>query len=307
MPVCRYVPGRNLPGSPPLGLLKYRGLTLQGRETAGEDMRVGFYQFAPVFGDAAGNVARVREGLAAMDAGLIVLPELVNTGYQFVSQAEARELAEPIPGGPTCEALADLAREHRTCIVAGLAERDGEKTYNSCVLVGPGGYIGRYRKLHLYNEEKRWFRPGEEAPPVFEVGGVRVGLMICFDWIFPETARMLALQGADILCHPANLVFTRCHPAMVTRCLENRVFAVTCNRVGREARGPGQSLTFTGGSQIVDPQGQVLYRAGADGAEGHVADIEPDLARNKDFNAYNNLVRDRRVEVYDILLRPTAF
>ena len=90
-------------------------------------MRVGFYQFAPVFGDAAGNMARVREALSGLEADLIVLPELFNTGYQFVSEDEARDLAEPIPDGETCAALIHLARERGTHIAAGIAERDGAR------------------------------------------------------------------------------------------------------------------------------------------------------------------------------------
>ncbi|MFQ5691690.1 MAG: nitrilase-related carbon-nitrogen hydrolase, partial [Nitrospinota bacterium] len=162
------------------------------------------------------------------------------------------------------------------------------------------------RKLHLFYEENRWFRPGEEPPPVFDVGDVRLGLMVCFDWIFPETARMLALQGADVICHPANLIFTLCHEAMVVRCIENRVFAVTCNRTGEDARKPDETLAYTGGSQVVDPRGKVLFRAGAEGAEAHVAEIDPGLARDKDFNPYNNLLRDRRVEIYEMLSRPVV-
>ncbi|MFQ5912374.1 MAG: nitrilase-related carbon-nitrogen hydrolase [Nitrospinota bacterium] len=269
-------------------------------------MRVGFYQFAPVFGDVAGNLAEVREALGGMEAELIVLPELFNTGYQFVSEGEVRELAEPIPGGETCGALMDLAHERRTHIVAGLAECDGDVSFNSSVLVGPEGYLGRYRKLHLFSEEKRWFQPGGEPPPVFDVRDVKLGLMICFDWIFPETARMLALQGADILCHPANLIYTLCHQAMVVRCIENRVFAVTCNRTGQDARKPGETLTYTGGSQVVDPQGRILLRAGEERAEGQAVNIFPERSRNKDFSPYNHLVRDRRVEIYEMLSRPTV-
>ena len=269
-------------------------------------MRVGFYQFAPVFGDPAGNTARVRESLSALEADLIVLPELFNTGYQFVSEDEARDLAEPIPDGETCAALIDLARERGTHIAAGIAERDGEAIYNACVLVGPEGCVGRYRKLHLFYEEKRWFQPGREPPPVFDVGGVRLGLMICFDWIFPETARMLALQGADILCHPSNLIFTLCHEAMLIRCLENRVFAVTCNRTGRDERKPGETLTYTGGSQVVDPRGRLLVRAGEENPEGQVVEIQPERSRNKDFNEYNHILGDRRVEVYDMINRPAV-
>ena len=202
-------------------------------------MRVGFYQFAPVFGDPAGNVAHVREALSDLEADLIVLPELFNTGYQFVSEGEARDLAEPIPDGETCAALIHLACERGTHIAAGIAERDGEAIYNACVLVGPEGCVGRYRKLHLFYEEKRWFQPGQAPPPVFDVDGVRLGLMICFDWIFPETARMLALQGADILCHPANLIFTLCHQAMLIRCLSAKAARRWPTRAAARSSIPG--------------------------------------------------------------------
>jgi predicted amidohydrolase len=269
-------------------------------------MRVGFYQFSPVFGDVSANLKKVSAALSGMEADLIVLPELFNTGYQFVSEGEARELAEPIPGGETCATLMDLAHERRTYIVAGLAECDKDDVYNSSLLVGPEGYIGKYRKLHLFYEEKRWFRPGQEPPPVFDVGGVRLGLMICFDWIFPETARMLSLQGADVLCHPANLVFTLCHQAMLIRCIENRVYAITCNRTGQDARKPDETLTYTGGSQIVDPRGKLLVRASAESDESQVVEIHPERSRNKDFNEYNNIVRDRRVDIYEMLSRPVV-
>ena len=270
-------------------------------------MRVGFYQFSPGFGDVTGNLARAREALSRLEADLVVLPELFNTGYQFLAAAEARELAEPIPGGPTTEALSEVASHRRMWLVAGLVERDGDALYNSAILVGPEGYLGRYRKLHLFYEEKLWFQPGTDEPPVFDVGTARLGLMICFDWIFPETARMLALKGADILCHPANLIFKLCHEAMVTRCLENRVFAVTCNRVGREARKPQEPFQYTGGSQVVDPRGRLLVRAGDSTEEGQVVEIEPERARDKDFNLYNNLVRDRRLDLYGVLTRPVVF
>lgn len=269
-------------------------------------MKVGFYQFAPVFGDVGGNLKTVRDAISGMEADLIVLPELFNTGYQFVSEGEARELAEPIPGGSTSEAMMDLAEDRGVYIVGGLAECEGDRVYNSCALFGPEGFIGRYRKLHLFYEEKRWFQPGEEPPPVFDLGEVSVGLMICFDWFFPETARMLAVQGADIVCHPANLIFTLCHQAMLIRCLENRVYAVTCNRTGRDERKQDETLTYTGGSQIVDSRGKLLIRAGEGEPEGQVLEVDPKAARNKDFNEYNNILSDRRVAVYESLSRPIA-
>ncbi len=272
----------------------------------GVPMKVGFYQFGPVFGDVTGNIQTVRDALNESEADLIVLPELFNTGYQFVSEGEVRELSEPIPGGDTCEALMQIADDKGIYIVGGVAEREGNKVYNSCVLVGPEGFIGRYRKLHLFYEEKRWFQRGNEPPPVFDLRGARVGLMICFDWFFPETARMLAVQGADILCHPANLIFTLCHQVMLTRCLENRVFAVTCNRTGQEQRKPDKALTYTGGSQIVDPHGNLLSRAGETESEGQVVEIDPETARDKNFNEFNNILDDRRVDVYETQQRSVA-
>lgn len=261
-------------------------------------MKIGFYQFGPVFGDVNGNLQTVRDAVNGLDVDLVVLPELFNTGYQFVSGGEVRELSEPIPGGDTCESLMQMADDKGIYIVGGLAECEGDKIYNSCVLVGPEGFIGRYRKLHLFYEEKKWFQRGNDPPPVFDLGNARVGLMICFDWFFPETARMLAVQGADILCHPANLIFTLCHQVMLTRCIENRVYAVTCNRTGQEQRKADETLIYTGGSQIVDPHGNLLNRAGETKPEGQVVDVDPKTARDKNFNEFNNILDDRRVDVY---------
>ena len=112
-------------------------------------------------------------------------------------------------------------------VVVGLAERAQDHLYNSAVLIGPNGYIGTYRKIHLFFEETLWFTPGNTGFQVWDIGQAKVGLLVCFDWFYPEAARTLALQGADILCHPSNLVLPHCPDAMVTRCLENHVFAIT--------------------------------------------------------------------------------
>jgi len=126
--------------------------------------------------------------------------------------------------------------------------------------------------------------------------------MICFDWIFPETTRILALKGADVICHCANLVLPYCQEAMVTRCLENRVFAVTANRTGTETRGE-KSLHFTGKSQITGPDGSILYRAGEATEECGVVEIDPTLARNKVINPYNDAFGSRRNEYYGELTK----
>jgi len=129
---------------------------------------------------------------------------------------------------------------------------------------------------------------------VYDIGHARIGIMICFDWFFPEVARYLAVKGADIICHPANLVLPYCPQAMITRCIENRVFAVTANRIGMEDSSEGL-LTFIGTSQVLGTKGEILYRASSDREEAIVVEIDPGNARNKHVTAVNHIFDDRRV------------
>lgn len=273
---------------------------------SGPRFRVCLAQTRPVFGDVEGNVSRALalvtralEGKGGAD--LVVLPELFHTGYVFRSRAEARALAEDARRGPTVRALAGYCRESGTTVVAGLCERRGGELFNSAVWIGPRGWGGVYRKVHLFFEEKRWFVPGRDPWPVFRVGPARVGLMVCFDWRFPEVARALSLGGADLIAHPSNLVQPYCQEAMRTRALENRVFCVTANRVGEDRR-PGRSMRFTGKSQVVDPYGRVLVRAGATRPWARVIEIDLGVARDKRVTARNDLFSDRRPELYRALL-----
>jgi predicted amidohydrolase len=267
-------------------------------------MRAGFIQFMPVFGDIAKNLLTIEGLVEGTSADLIVLPELCNTGYLFTARYEVDMFAEEIPDGRTTKALCRLARTNNVYLVAGLIERAGKMRFNAAVLVGPGGYIATYRKIHLFSEETLWFDPGDRPFVVHDIGICRVGMMICFDWFFPEAARVLALQGADLLCHPANLVLPYCQAGMVTRCLENRVFAVTANRTGTERRG-GQSLYFTGKSQITGPEGAILYGAEETAEESGVVEIDIRQARDKRINAINDLLADRRPEYYKKMTKPT--
>jgi len=263
-------------------------------------VRVGFLQFDPQFGEAAANLDAVAEKLDQADADLIVLPELFASGYQFVSQEEAYRLAEPVPDGPTVRRLSEIAKRRRMHIVAGLPEQAGSRCFNSAVVVGPSGFLGCYRKTHLFYEETLFFSPGDSGFHVWDIGPAKIGVMICFDWYYPEAARSLALQGADIICHPSNLVLPNCPDSMPVRCLENRVFAVTCNRIGSEARGEKNRLTYIGQSEIVTPKGVILYRAPSDREDLAICEIDPADARNKSLTPYNDLLRDRRVSLYDL-------
>ena len=265
-------------------------------------MRVGVYQNHPEFGETQANVARAVQDLSSVDAQLVVLPELFNTGYQFVSMQEMDSLAEGIPSGDTCRAMISLARDRDMFLVFGLAERGGNRFYNSAVLVGPDGFIGNYRKTHLFFEEKDFFSPGDTGFNVYDIGLARIGIMICFDWWFPEAARALALGGADIICHTSNLVLPHCQKAMEIRALENGLFAITANRVGREARGGKAPLTFTGESQIVDNSGKIRVKMSVTETGSAWTEIDPAQARNKSISSRNDRFIDRRPEHYDILM-----
>jgi predicted amidohydrolase len=261
-------------------------------------MRVAALQFAPSFGDVRGNLAALEAMIAGERAELFVAPELALSGYTFASREEAASLAQEA-WASEFGGLARLAREKEATVILGFAERSGSAVFNSSVLIAPDGSRTVYRKIHLFNREKRIFTPGDRPPSVVRVGGVRIGMMICFDWIFPELARSLALQGADILCHPANLVLPYCQEAMITRCIENRVFALTANRTGVEERA-GEKLTFTGASQIVAPDGTLLARASGGDDEVLVAEIAPRDAREKRVTPGNHLLEDRRPELYTL-------
>ncbi len=264
-------------------------------------MIAGIYQNNPEFGKTQANVEKTLKDLFSIEADLIVLPELFNTGYQFVSMHEIETLAEEIPSGETCQAMISLAGDLDIFIVFGLPEKDGLKFYNSAALVGPKGFIGKYQKTHLFFEEKNFFSPGNTGFNVFDIGHARIGLMICFDWWFPEAARALALGGADIICHSANLVLPHCQKAMEIRALENGVFAITANRVGTEARGGKDPLTFTGASQIIDNTGEIKTKMGVIETGTKLTEIDPTSAGNKAITGRNDRFRDRRPDFYKIL------
>ena len=259
-------------------------------------MRVGYLQFAPVFGQKESNYERVATFLDSAKADLIVLPELFATGYVFESRQELFREAED-EAGPTFTFLRGLSLKSGAAIVAGIAERQGEACYNSCCLFSAGEVKARYRKVHLFDREKEMFTPGDSLFEVCDLNGVKIGMMICFDWIFPEVARVQALKGAQVLCHPANLILPHCPRAMIVRCIENGIFAITANRVGTEARA-GVELTFIGTSEIIGPHGEVLVRSDEKEEGLRVIEIDPALALDKMVTPQNHLMNDRKPTLY---------
>jgi 5-aminopentanamidase len=265
-------------------------------------IKVGVFQFAPIFGETKKNTDYAVEELSRVQADLVVLPELCTTGYQFVSREEVRALSEEVSTSYAVARFMEVARAQHMGIVFGMAEVHEGRFFNSAVYLSPNGLAGVYRKVHLFFEEKFFFEGGRDGFPVFEQDGVRLGIMICFDWIFPEAARILALKGADIICHPSNLVLPFCQDAMVTRCTENRVFAVTANRIGEEQRGGKDKLAFSGASQVADPGGNVLFRLAPGEETLRIIEIEPGQARNKNITIHNDLFHDRAPKLYKNLV-----
>ncbi len=262
-------------------------------------MKVGFFQFCPRHGDAAANLSIINAALKNAEFDLLVLPELASTGYLFDDPRELLASSEDASGtGLFLSGLIALAKEHRACIVSGFSERAPEGLYNSAAAVDNNGVLSVYRKVHLFNSEKDLFLPGNSGFPVFTYQQVCLGMMICFDWIFPEAARTLALKGAQIICHPANLVLPWCQTAMATRSLENAVFSITANRIGAET-GQGQSLRFTGKSQVLSPKGELLAQADEVEHTLRIVDIDPTRALEKRFSAGNDLFADRRPNQYE--------
>ena len=259
-------------------------------------MKIGYIQTSPLFGEKEKNFNQIRKLVGNAKADLIVLPELFATGYTFTSKGEVDDLAETNQE-ETANFLKEISAKTGAVIVAGFIEKDAGKNYNSSIMVYKTKVIDTYRKIHLFNKEKLWFTPGNKKLQVHNINGMKIGIMVCFDWIFPEVSRTLALNGAQVIAHPSNLVMPYCQQAMVTRCLENRVFAVTANRVGNEKRGK-DNFTFTGGSQITSFDGKILSSAPKDKTSMDIVKIDITKADNKMLNDYNDVLKDRREKFY---------
>jgi predicted amidohydrolase len=263
-------------------------------------MKVGLLQFSPKLDDQGANIKKIESFAGRFrEADLLVLPELCNSGYNFKSFKQAYDSSEYIEKSEFIRCLKSICEEYSLYIVSGFNERDGKEIYNTSVLIGADGFIGKYRKLHLFMNEKKYFVPGNAGLPVFDIGICNVGMLVCFDWMFPEVWRIVAIKGADIICHPSNLVLGGlCQRAIPIHSLTNRVYIVTANRIGTE-----DDLTFTGLSTISNPNGEVLYLASEDKEEVKIVDVDISLARDKKITAMNDIFVDRRPQEYLELIK----
>lgn len=262
-------------------------------------INAGYLQFEPSLGNPCENMNRIDLLLdKVVKADLIVLPELANSGYNFESREQAIDLSEVVNESLFIDFLATHAKKRKMHIVSGFNERENDKLYNSSVLVGPDGFIGLYRKMHLFMNEKQLFNTGNLGLPVFDIGKCKIGMLVCFDWIFPEVWRILALQGAEVICHPSNLVLPFAQQAIPVHGMVNRTFNITANRIGKE-----RGITFTGQSIITDPSGITLFKASSENEEVKITRLNLSEARNKMITPLNHLFNDRHPQNYSLLIQ----
>lgn len=271
------------------------------------DLTVACVQMAPRVGDKAANVARSLELIGQAAAGgarLVVLPELTSSGYAFSSREEAFALAESATEGAAVLAWSEAARRLGIHLVAGFAERDGDRLYNSAAVFGSRGLLGTYRKLHLWNDEHLFFEPGDHGLPVFHTEIGRLAAIICYDGWFPEVYRALALKGVDLVAVPTNWVpmpGQEAHQTAMANVLtmaaahSNGLTVACASRIGAE-----RGQLFIGQSIVVGSDGWPLAGP-ASPANEEVLLARVNLLRlrqGRRLNAFNDVLRDRRSDVY---------
>lgn len=257
--------------------------------------KISIIQFQPVLADPEENIKRLGPLIGSVEGSkLVVLPELSNAGYNFSGFEEAFRYSEVIGrGGVFQDFLVRQAKSGNMFIVAGINEREGDKLFNSAILVGSAGIIGKYRKVHLFMNEKDIFQRGDAGFPVFELGSLKIGIMICFDYLFPEPWRIMAQKGADLICHPSNLLTQNAHRCLPGLSLMNRIFIATANRIGTE-----KGITFSGCSVFTDPSGKMTMIASPDKTEIITTEIDTGLSADKMITARNHVFDDRVPGLY---------
>jgi 5-aminopentanamidase len=264
-------------------------------------MKIAAIQTYPKHRDIQSNLDAMLETIKSTDAELLIFPELALTGYLFRTPEEALPYALTVNSN-LVEQLRKACTDAGKSIVFGHLELAGDEMFNSAVTIDHSGSIlGVYRKTHLFHFERAVFSPGDTGFTVFDLhthaGVVKLGVMICYDWRFPESARSLALQGAEVIAIPSNIV-TRTgmlHSVLQTRAFENKVIVAFADRVGQE-----EELTYRGESCIINYNGDILTRLDDSSVGIAAADVAPEETRSKSFSDLNDIFKDRRPDIYTL-------
>jgi predicted amidohydrolase len=273
-------------------------------------IRVAACQIDPQLGEVDRNLERIERAVAdaaAQGPKLIVLPEAATTGYVFESLDEALTVAHRA-SAVADDRLAALAAEHGVALIVGTLEAEGGELFNTALIYAEDGRRYRYRKVHLpYLGVDRFATPGPDAPAVYDLAGMRVGVLVCYDLRFPEAARICALEGADLIALPTNWPEgVQFHPGIFapSRAAENHVYLLACDRVGEE-----RGTTFIGRSILLDTNGKELARASDTEEETIIGEVDWELARQTHHRRIPgehewDTIGDRRPGLYGRLLEP---
>lgn len=268
-------------------------------------IKVAVVQFEPKLGENERNRGKIidlsEKAVTKENADIILLPELANSGVLFNTKKEAYESGEQIPDGPTVKELVDLGVNKNVYIVSGILEVDKSESvlYNSAILTGPEGYIGKYRKNHLYGGGNMFWEPGNLGLQIFNLPFGRIGILICYDAWFPEVSRIYALKGVDLILEPTNWIdlpnvpknlYQNIHVVMAH---VNNIFYVCADRIGDEG-----GVSFLGDSCIIDPYGFIKKTANRGEEEIITAEINLMNARRKQRTPFNHILNDRRTDLY---------
>ncbi|MDC1068821.1 carbon-nitrogen hydrolase [Candidatus Kapabacteria bacterium] len=256
-------------------------------------------QFEPKLAKTHENIDLMEKYIKGSKANIIVFPELATSGYFYTDKEELSKVAINAEDEIISQ-FQSMAEDIDKLIVFGFPEEEDSLFYNSAAILTPDREKSSiYRKSHLFYKESLVFEEGNTGFFVvdYEPLNINIGTMICYDWRFPEAARTLALQGADLIICPSNLVTGVWQGVMQARALENSVYVAVANRIGEESKS-FEVLKFNGESTIIDPNGLPLVSAGGNNEISIVASIDPDLTRDKSFNEFNDIFEDRRPELY---------
>ena len=263
-------------------------------------MRITIVQSFPKYADTANNLVSIHGIIDSIETDLLIFPELATSGYFFTEKSQIMPHVLTWIESSELLQIQEKATKTEKIIIVGFPEKEGDALYNSAGIFMPDATQSKvYRKTHLFYKEHLIFEQGNSG--FFCVHDNKhdctIGIMICYDWRFPEAARTLALQGADVIVCPANLVTTLSGKVFPARAIENKVYVAVANRVGEESL-EGETLIFRGESAIYDYLGERIAIASFGNEEILHAEINPQETRNKAFNSINDIFKDRKPEMY---------
>lgn len=262
-------------------------------------MKVAIVQFKPNFKQLESNLEYIKNKSEDVDADLVCFPEMATSGYFFISRDELRPFTFDF-SSEIIQTFQDISTKFNRIIIFGFPERSGEKYFNSAAIIFPEeGLSCVYRKTHLFYKEKLIFDPGDTGYFVkfYRTFDLNLGVMICYDWRFPEASRSLAILGADLIACPSNLITKVWTTAIPTRALENHLYFMVANRIGVEINN-NEQVEFNGKSGIWNYNGELITLASPTDEQVLICEIEPAKSRSKKINAFNDVFADRRPEMY---------